>query len=192
MKDMELEEMRAQINLLKEMLDKQSIVNNRLLQQSMKAKVSQIHRQGWKGMACGIIAIVLNTLLYFVDALSLPVFIITILFMLFAILGTWYSHKPLNEKDLLGNDIHTTANAFSLVKKRYKFWMHYITPVSIILWLPLYCRDYVNSLGLPQEAAKYTIMALLISACIGALIGYLWHRKVVNTCDEAVKQLEED
>jgi hypothetical protein len=35
-------------------------------------------------------------------------------------------------------------------------------------------------------------MALLISACIGALIGYLWHRKVVNTCDEAVRQLEED
>ena len=34
MKDMELEEMRAQINLLKEMLDKQSIVNNHLLQQS--------------------------------------------------------------------------------------------------------------------------------------------------------------
>lgn len=49
-----------------------------------------------------------------------------------------------------------------------------------------------HSLGLPQEAAKYTIMALLISACIGALIGYLWHRKVVNTCDEAVRQLEED
>lgn len=31
MKDIELEEMRAQINLLKEMLDKQSIVNNHLL-----------------------------------------------------------------------------------------------------------------------------------------------------------------
>ena len=184
--------MRAQINLLKEMLEKQSIVNNHLLQQSMRAKVSQIHRHGWKTVACGIVAIVLNTLVYFVGALSLPVFIITILLMLFAILGTWHSHKPLNEKDLLGNDIHTTANAFSLVKKRYKFWMHYITPVSIILWLPLYCRDYVNSLGLPQEAAKYSIMVLVISACIGALIGYLWHRKVVNTCDEAVRQLEED
>ena len=67
--------MRAQINLLKEMLDKQSIVNNHLLQQSMKTKVSQIHRQGWKTVACGIVAIVLNTLLYFVGALSLPVFI---------------------------------------------------------------------------------------------------------------------
>ena len=191
MKDMELEEMRAQINLLKEMLDKQSIVNNRLLQQSMKAKVSQIHRQGWKGMACGIIAIVLNTLLYFVDALSLPVFIITILFMLFAILGTWHSHKPLDKKDLLENDIHTTATAFSIVKKRYKFWMHYITPVTIILWLPLYCHDYVTSLGMPQETARYFIILLFISACIGALIGYLWHRKVVNTCDEALKQLED-
>ena len=115
--------MRAQINLLKEMLDKQSIVNNHLLQQSIKTKVNQIHRQGWKGVACGIVAIVLNTMLYFVGALSLPVFIITILFMLFAILGTWYSHKPLNENDLLGNDIHTTANAISLVKNRYKFWM---------------------------------------------------------------------
>lgn len=191
MKDMELEEMRAQINLLKEILDKQSIVNNHLLQQSMKAKVSQIHRQGWKAVACGIVAIVLNTMLYFVGALSLPVFIITILFMLFAILGTWHSHKPLNEKDLLGNDIHTTATAFSIVKKRYKFWMHYITPVTIILWLPLYCHDYVTSLGMPQETARYFIILFFISACIGALIGYLWHRKVVNACDEAVKQLED-
>ena len=191
MKDIELEEMRAQINLLKEILDKQSIVNNHLLQQSMKAKVSQIHRQGWKAVACGIVAIVLNTMLYFVGALSLPVFIITILFMLFAIFGTWYSHKPLNEKDLLGNDIHTTATAFSIVKKRYKFWMHYITPVTIILWLPLYCHDYVTSLGMPQETARYFIILFFISACIGALIGYLWHRKVVNACDEAVKQLED-
>ena len=191
MKDMELEEMRAQINLLKEILDKQSIVNNHLLQQSMKAKVSQIHRQGWKAVACGIVAIVLNTMLYFVGALSLPVLIITILFMLLGILGTWYSHKPLNEKDLLGNDIHTTATAFSIVKKRYKFWMHYITPVTIILWLPLYCHDYVTSLGMPQETARYFIILFFISACIGALIGYLWHRKVVNVCDEAVKQLED-
>ena len=183
--------MRAQINLLKEILDKQSIVNNHLLQQSMKAKVSQIHRQGWKAVACGIVAIVLNTMLYFVGALSLPIFIITILFMLFAIFGTWYSHKPLNEKDLLGNDIHTTATAFSIVKKRYKFWMHYITPVTIILWLPLYCHDYVTSLGMPQETARYFIILFFISACIGALIGYLWHRKVVNACDEAVKQLED-
>lgn len=183
--------MRAQINLLKEILDKQSIVNNHLLQQSMKAKVSQIHRQGWKAVACGIVAIVLNTMLYFVGALSLPVLIITILFMLFGILGTWYSHKPLNEKDLLGNDIHTTATAFSIVKKRYKFWMHYITPVTIILWLPLYCHDYVTSLGMPQETARYFIILFFISACIGALIGYLWHRKVVNTCDEALKQLED-
>ena len=37
MKDMELEEMRAQINLLKEKLEKQGIVNSHLLQQSMKA-----------------------------------------------------------------------------------------------------------------------------------------------------------
>ena len=191
MKDMELEEMRAQISLLKEKLEKQSIVNNRLLQQSMKAKVNQIHRQGWKAVACGTIAIVLNTMLYFIGALSLPIASATILLMLGGILGTWYSHEPLNSKDLMGNDIHTTARAFSLVKKRYRFWLHYITPITLFLWLPLYCRDYVISMDMPQEAAKYFIMLLFISACIGALIGYLWHRKVVNTCDEALKQLED-
>ena len=191
MKDMELEEMRAQINLLKEKLEKQGIVNSHLLQQSMKTKVSQIHRQGWKGVACGLVAIVAFAFNYVLGTLSLAFVIASILLMLFCIIGTWHCHMPLNDKDLMGQDIHTTANAFSLVKKRYKFWIHYITPVSIILWLPLYCRDYVNSLGLPQEAAKYTIMALLISACIGALIGYLCHRKVLNTCDEAVRQLEE-
>ncbi len=183
--------MRAQINLLKEMLDKQSIVNNHLLQQSMKTKVNQIHRQGWKVVACGIVAIVLCTMLYFVGALSLPIASATILLMLGGIFGTWYSHEPLNSKELMGNDIHTTARAFSLVKKRYRFWLHYITPITLFLWLPLYCHDYVTSLGMPQETARYFIILLFISACIGALVGYLWHRKVVNTCDEALKQLED-
>lgn len=124
MKDMELEEMRAQINLLKEKLEKQGIVNSHLLQQSMKAKVSQIHRQGWKGVACGLVAIVAFTFNYIMGSLSLPFVIASILLMLFCIIGTWHCHMPLNDKDLMGQDIHTTARAFSLVKRRYNFWLH--------------------------------------------------------------------
>ena len=76
MKDMELEEMRAQINLLKEKLEKQGIVNSHLLQQSMKAKVSQIHREGWKSVACGLVAIVAFAFNY-----VLGLFTITIVFL---------------------------------------------------------------------------------------------------------------
>ena len=88
MKDMELEEMRAQINLLKEKLEKQGIVNSHLLQQSMKAKVSQIHRQGWKSVACGLVAIVAFAFNYVLGSLSLPFVIASILLMLFCIIGT--------------------------------------------------------------------------------------------------------
>ena len=191
MKDMELEEMRAQINLLKEKLEKQGIVNSHLLQQSMKTRVSQIHRQGWKSVACGLVAIVAFAFNYVLGSLSLPFVIASILLMLFCIIGTWHCHMPLNDKDLMGQDIHTTASAFSLVKKRYNFWLHYITPTLTIPWILWFCHDFINSSNIPQEFAKPTMIAFCISAFIGGLIGYMWHRKVVNACDEAVKQLED-
>lgn len=191
MKDMELEEMRAQINLLKEKLEKQGIVNSHLLQQSMKAKVSQIHRQGWKGVACGLVAIVAFTFNYIMGSLSLPFVIASILLMLFCIIGTWHCHMPLNDKDLMEQDIHTTARAFSLVKRRYNFWLHYITPTLTIPWILWFCHDFIHTSNIPREFAKPTMIAFCISACIGGLIGYMWHRKVVNACDEPVKQLED-
>lgn len=191
MKETELEEMRNQINILKEKLDKQSIINNTLLKKSMKTKVNTIHSQGWKSVACGLLSIVIFTFLHFAIGLSLTFVTCTIVLMLFCIWGTWYSHLPLREHDFMGQDVRTTILAFSTVKRRYKLWLYYITPPTCILWVLWCCHEYVKTLNMPETHAKYFYALIIISCIIGMAVGYSWYRKVVNTCDEAITQIEE-
>lgn len=191
MKDMELEEMRKQIGILKDKVEKQRIINTRLLENSMKSRASLIHLQGYKNVVCGMVCIIIFIGLHFAIRLNLTFVIFTIFMMMFCVWGKWYCHLPLREKDFMGQDVRTTILAFSKVKRRYEIWLHYISPPLIIIWVLWCCYEYSRVMNLPEKYAIYFYIVVAVSVVIGLFIGYSWHRKVVNACDEAISQLEE-
>lgn len=191
MKDMEFEEMRNQISILKDKLEKQSIINSRLLMNSTKSSANFIHLQGWKNVVSGIVCIIIFSALHFAIDLDLTFVIATIFMMMFCILGTWYRHLPLREKNFMGQDVRTTILSFSKVKRRYEIWLHYITPPLVTLWVLWCCHEYSRVMNIPKKYTIYFYIVVAVSVVIGLFIGYSWHRKVVDTCDETISQLEE-
>ena len=68
----ELEEMRSQISLLKEKLDKQTIVNEEHIRRSMKTKMSDINRIVSITIVLGVFALLYCTYFFYTMDFSLP------------------------------------------------------------------------------------------------------------------------
>lgn len=194
MENKDFEEMRNQISILKDKLQKQEIVTRQMLRASMKNKKNEINVQGLKQFLTGILAIMTWTGIYFTGLVPFSPQLIaaTCLMMVFCIAGTWYCHTPINERDLFTENVATVASAFARVRMRYTTWITYVTPTLIIPWLTWVCYEYVDILGLQGNARFVVIVPLLAAAFIGFLIGYSWHRKVVKACREIEDQLKEE
>lgn len=191
MEEKDFMEMRNQINLLKDKLNQQEIVNNRLIKASMRDKQQEINRKGVKMSACAVLAIPLWICIHYTSGISWALALTTCAMMIFCIAATWYCHRPINKAGLFTGDVKTVASAFAEVKHMYHIWITRFTPTLILPWLAWVCYEYQDVLPVPadQKWIPYTIV--LGGALFGFLIGYNMHRKVVNTCQEVIDQLEE-
>lgn len=191
MKDMELEEMRIQINLLKEKLDRYQIVNDRLLQQSMKNNLGTIRQGERRTIICAILAMILTPLSHMSNGISPFLTVYTIVMLMICIIATRCCHAPLRRRNLMGKDVHTVARAFSRVRHLYKTWLYYVTPFILIPWLTWFIYEYTKVKDIPQSHLIYIYILFITSAVIGVFIGYTWHCKVIDACDDAIRQLSE-
>lgn len=192
--NVQFDELRNQIAVLKKKLDDQEIVNDRLLRQTMKTKVDKIiNVVEIKTIGCGIVAILLCPALYEFSGLSLPFCVATCLMMIFCIVGTRYIHRPLHKTDLMSADMATVATILERFRRQYDFWLHYITPTLLIPWVSWACYEFAEANGLDvlSKDGIMFCMPLLLGGIIGTAIGYRMHRKAVNTAKSIIEQIEE-
>ena len=102
----ELEQMKEQMNLLKEKIEKEKIVNQQLLRVAMKEKVSSLNRDAIIFVILGIVAIPYCTWV-FISILNMSWWFIgvTDLFFLAAIVYTYFSHKDIKAKELMDGNL---------------------------------------------------------------------------------------
>lgn len=191
MEEKDFMEMRNQINLLKGKLNQQEIVNNRLIRASMRDKQQEINRKGIKMSAIAVLAIPLWIGIHYTSGISWALALTTCVMMIFCIAATWYCHYPINKSGLFSGDVKTVASAFAEVKHMYHIWITRFAPALILPWLAWVCYEYQEVLPFPAEQKWITYAVVLGGALFGSLIGYNMHRKVVNTCQEVIDQLEE-
>lgn len=190
MEEKDFMEMRSQINLLKDKLNQQEIVNARLIKASMRDKQQEINRNGFKQMFIGIIAIPLWISIHYTTGISWALALATCAMMIFCVAATWYCHRPINKAGLFSADVKTVANAFAEVKHMYHIWITRFTPTLILPWLTWVCYEFLDLLPFPTSMKWIPITLILGAACIGFLFGYNMHRKVVNACQEVIDQLD--
>lgn len=189
-----IEELRNQIALLKQKLDNQEIVSDRMLRMTMQTKVNTvIHRNERRHIICGIFAMLAWPVLHYGIGMNLTFCILTSLMMLFCIAATIYVHNPIHRTDLMSADLATVAYEMDRLKRRYKNWLHYVTPTLLIPWILCACYEYCRAMGVEplSKEGVMTYLPLLIGCAIGGIIGYLWHRKTVNTAESIIRQIEE-
>ncbi len=197
MEDKLFEEMRSQLGLLQTKLQKESIVNDRLLREVMRTKYDVINRQAWFSVACALFAMTLFVIYVPLYHLSLPFVIVTEIYMLVCVACTWYSHRDVRSSKAMNADMLTLVQSMRRLKRFYHLWLVWVTPTTLIPWLVWCLYEFTDSfeqmvgVTLTTKDRLYIIIPCLVGAAIGGTIGYIKHRKVVNTADEIIAQIED-
>jgi hypothetical protein len=184
----ELETMRAQIALLKEKLDKETIVSDKLLRDTMRHKARTINANAWVSVGASVFVIfwALTTVpsmgfsWWFVGA--------TILMMLVCDFFTWKYHKDVNAKTMSG-DLLTVAKVMKQLRDNYRKWLKY-SIAMIAVWFVWLSAEFCIQLK-DWKLALIMIIALLVGLSVGAFIGLKMHNAVIRNAEEIIQQIEE-
>lgn len=181
----ELETLRSQMDILRKKLEQESIINDKLMRDTMKSRFSTINRQGWISIGAAFF-VILWTFSFF-NMLSTAFLITTIVFMAADAIATWIIHKQVNERQLMSEDMRTVANKMKTLKKRYH-WSMVIELPLVIAWCVWFCYEIIQLTELPWQVIT---IGIAFGALIGFFIAWRMYRKVIDNCDAIIKQIEE-
>jgi len=191
--EFELEEMRQQMAALKKKLETQEIVNDRIIRESMKYKVSSINRRYFVIMVLGLFMIPYSYWVFVkLSGFSIAFWIGTSLFMLLCVATTYINGKDLRDGSLMQNDLLEARRKVARAKKFDSQWLLIGIPL-LVLWLIWFVYEGATSTnleGLGSIPNKSLMWGGVIGGIIGALIGFKIHFKTQRQYQEIIDQIE--
>lgn len=186
----ELEEMRSQIGILKEKLEKQNIVNEKHIRKSMKSNMSSINKTVTATIFLGVFALLYCTWFFWSQGCSLA-FVISTAVMLAVCLGlTIIQRVYLGRMDFSKGNLIETAQNLSKIKAHYQDW-HKIAIPMIVIWFGWMIYEMIGILGLESPMAIGFCCGAAAGGIIGGVLGFRINRKIVRRTSEILEQIEE-
>lgn len=190
----ELQEMKEQMALLKETLRKEQIVNDKLLREAMRGKVESIHRRAWIVGACALYVCTFGIWSFHELGLSWWLIGATVVMMIYSVAKTIIMHRRLAVNRVMTDDLRTVAHAAKRLKEDYIRAL-YGGMAMVFCWLVWLCGEILFGHTIYAESsmiARCAVMGtMLVGGAVGFAIGYKMHRRVLNLCDEIIRQVEE-
>ena len=186
----ELEEMRAQLGMLKDKLEKQTIINETHIRNSMKSKMSDINKTVTGTIIAGVFALCYCTWFFYWQDFSLA-FVIATFVMLAVCLGITIAQRViLGKMDFSQGNLVETAEKLSKIKKHYQDWYKIAIPM-IIVWFGWMMYEMLSIHGMESPMAIGFCCGALIGGVIGGIIGMRINRKVARKATEILDQISE-
>lgn len=186
----ELEEMRSQISILKDKLEKQNIINEQHLRRSMKSKMSDINRTVRATIVAGVFAAVFCPIYFHGMGCSLAFVLVTSLMLAVCLVLTIMQKIYLGRLDLSQDNLVDAAQKLSKVRTHYKEWYKIALPM-IVIWMSWLLYEMIGTMGIDTPYAIWFYVGVVVGAVIGGFIGVRINRKVVRKANEILSQIEE-
>lgn len=187
--DFELDEMRQQMAILKNKLDDQTIVNDRLIRRAVKNSVSTINK---RYLVISIIAFAMIPYGYWafvvLNELSIPLWIAMSVIMLAVIGFCIYNGHEMRKNDFVSNNLLDTKRKTLKAQKRDAMWPYFGIPVAIgwAAW-----AGWEMTQKLEGDFLKYFVPWFIICVTAGALIGLKVHFKTQRHYRDILEQIED-
>ncbi len=185
----ELEEMRSQIGLLKEKLEKQTIVNEQHIRRSMKSKMSDLTRTVAITIFAGVFALVYSTWFFWWQELSLAFIVATAVMLTVCIALTILQRVRLKIIDFSQNNLVEAAKTLAKIKKHYREW-HWVAIPMLVVWFGWMMYEIISRLGTEPYVIGFCCGAI-IGGLIGGFIGFRINRKMVRKMSEILTEIED-
>ena len=185
----ELQEMREQLAALKEKLNKQEVVNDRLIRDVLIKKKKSVDKNIWFVGICGLITITIGNLAFSYWGVSSWFLIGTTVLMLVSFLLTIIPHNWVKKADIQSGNLLVAAKQARRLRKLYKDW-EIIGIVLAVIWLAWLFIEF--SAVIENKQMLYILVgASVVGGTIGGIIGLKISRKVMHTLDEMIQEIEE-
>lgn len=186
----ELEEMRSQIGILKDKLEKQNIINEQHIRKSMKSKISDMNRTITMTIFLGIFALVYSTWFFWSQGCSVAFTAATAVMLAVCLALTILQRVGLGRIDLSGGNLVETAEKLSKVRVHYKNWYKIAVPM-MLAWLIWLGFEMWNILGAETSYAIGFYCGAFVGVIIGGIIGVRINRKIIRNATEILEQIKE-
>ena len=192
--DNTLEEMRRQMAILQEKLDNETIVNERLLRESMKHNYSSINRylsvEATIRMPIIIIAFPALALIFH---LSWGPVIAVILLCLADVIFD-YKVNHIKDEAFMGDNLIPTALRLQRAKRLTVLQMMVSLPL-MILWFAWFIIDFFQSIDYQDELLTASAYGGIVGGCIGLVCGLIFaiqlYRKQQKTRQQVIDQIND-
>ena len=184
----ELEEMRSQISILKQQLEKQNIINDTHIRNSMKSKANDLHKTIRGTVGGGIFAILYCPICFHFLGCSLPFVAVTTVMLAVCLALTIRQNVVLGRMDFSQGNLVETAEALGSVRKHYVQWTRFVAPVLISLW---YAWCMYELIKLDKSGGIVILVFATIGGIIGGIIGFSINRKVITQANEILSQIKD-
>lgn len=187
--DFDLENMRQQMTTLKNKLDQQEIVNDRLIRRSMRNEVNKITQRYYIVMT---LAVLMVPYFYWVfvklSGFSMAFWIGTSIFMLICAGATFYNIRKISDPNLMSHNLVEARKKVASAKKFDSNWQLFGIP-AVILWFGWFVYEvYQLNNG---SFADGLFLGGCVGGVIGAVIGFKMHFKTQRQYQDIIDQIED-
>jgi len=185
----DLENMRQQMTMLKNKLNQQEIVNDRLIRRSMRNEVNTIARRYYIIMAIGLFMIPYGYWCFVkLSGLSIFFWIVTSIFMLVCVGATYYTLRKINDPDMMNRNLVEARKKVACAKKFEANWLFFGIP-AVVLWLGWFLYEVYQIHGGAIDNGFF--WGGCIGAIIGAICGLSINFKTQRQYQDIIDQIED-
>jgi hypothetical protein len=184
--DTTLLEMQQQLQQLKDKLNSQKIVNERILRKSCSMTASRLRFKSNLPILFGVAAILMSPSLYTLGV-SVPFLIFNAVLMLICIVATILTNRHIPSVD---SDMVTAAEGLSKYKKIHAEWIKFGLPMAFI-WIGLLVWETIRHGELEGPSLYGFLTGVAIGIVLGLLVGFKLRRDQLDAADELLHQLQE-
>lgn len=186
----EMLEMKEQLSLLIKKLDKETIVNERMIRRSMKEKADRLNRRLIvEIIVCLIMIPFVICVLPNFSKLSMPFCIFSAGFFVLAILYNFYMYIRFRPQNFIeGNMIEVRKDTLNF-KRHTLRWTYCIGIPFLMVYIAWFIYEKMQYYQ--GEILKIVLVSALIGFLIGGVIGINIFLKTLRATDEILMQIEE-
>ena len=185
----DLENMRQQMTTLKNKLNQQEIVNDRLSRRSMRNEVNTIARRYYIIMAVGLLMVPYGYWCFVkLGGLSLTFWIVTSIFMLVCAGATYYTLRKINDPNLMNRNLVEARKKVASAKKFEANWLFFGIP-AVVLWLSWFLYETYQLHG--GAFSNGLFWGGCIGGIIGAICGLTINFKTQRQYQDIIDQIED-
>lgn len=186
----ELQQMKEQLAILTQKLDKETIVNERLMRQAMKSKASWLRRKTILESTITLIMIP-----YFIwvmpglFGLSVEFCAFTCFFMVLALGYNYYIHTHFRPDKFAHGNLLEARQDTLMLKKFYANWRKYVGFPFCVIFFAWYIHDISHVLH--GDELNNVLIGMAAGVVLGIIAGRFQYRKVQRAIDGILEQIEE-